>query len=152
MILNCIIYSKESELITKIPKQRVVLFVKHIVSQLQKGKISKQIINEVLKVLRVLIVPIKDVYDSFWQQMIDFIDNTLTPSSQFLDDANIPLLHANLDLLASLRGIKTGESNEDLEDAWRENEGLLINNLLNLLKECQGVCSSVNSSKNFAAN
>lgn len=143
--LNCIICSKELELIAKVPKQRVVLFVKHGVNQVYKGKSSKEVINEVLKLLSALIVPIKDIYDSFWQQMIDFIDETLSLPNEILDDENIPLLHATLELFTSLKTLKTQESNEDLEDAWREKEESLLNRLLNLLKECQGVCPSANS-------
>lgn len=145
VVLNCIIHSKGLKVVTKIPKQRVVLFVKHSVSQMHKGKLSKHITNEVLKVLSALIVPIKDVYDSFWQQMIDFIDTTLSPPNQFLDDDNIPLLHTTLELFASLKTVTTEESNEDLEDAWKEKEGSLLNRLLDLLLECQGACSSANS-------
>lgn len=140
VILNCIIYSNVSGLITKIPKQRLVLFVKHSVSQVRNGKLSKQITHEVLKALSELITSIKDVYDGFWEQMIDFIDNTLSPPNHFLDDDNIPILHATLELFASLKTLKTEGSNEDLEDAWKEKEASLLNRLLDLLKECQGVC------------
>lgn len=143
--LNCIISSKKSELISKIPKQRVVLFVKHVVSQVYQRSLSKQITIEVLKSLTVLTVPIKDVYDSFWEQMIDFIDRALSPLNKFLDDDNIPLLHAILELFASLRTLKSEESNEDLEDAWREKEESFLDRLFNLLTECQGVYSSANS-------
>ena len=140
--LNCIICSKKSELITKIPKQRVVLFVKHSISQLHKGKLPKQITSEVLKALSALIVPIKDVYDSFWQQMIDFINNTLSSPNRFLDDDNIPMLHATLELFTSLKILTAEGSNEDLEDAWTEEEGSLVNKLIDLLKGCQGACTS----------
>lgn len=153
--LNCIISSKKSELIVKIPKQRVVLFVKHVVSQVHKGDLSKQIINEVLKILNTLIVPIKDVYDSFWEQMIDFIDNTLSSPNKFLDEDNIPLLHAILELFASLKTLQSEESNEDLEDAWKEKEENLLDRLLCLIKQCQGLCSAANFlpySRSFACH
>ena len=143
--MNCAISSKKSELITKIPKQRAVLFVKHVVSQVRKSNLSKQIINEVLKSLSTLLVPIKDVYDSFWEQILEFIDKTLWPPSKFLDDDNIPLLHAILELFASLKAFQSVESNEDLEDAWKEKEENLLDRLLNLIKECQGLCSSANT-------
>ena len=143
--LNCITSSKKSELITKIPKQRVVLFVKHVVSQMYKRSLSKQITNEVLKSLIALIASIRDVYDNFWEQMIDFIDKTLSPLNKFLDDDNIPLLHAILELFASLKTLISEGSNEDLEDAWREKEESFPDRLVKLLTECQGVYSSANS-------
>lgn len=145
MTLNCIISLHASELISKIPKQRVVLFVKHVVSQVRERNLSNQITNEVLKLLSTMIVPIKDVYDSFWEQMIDFIDSTLSPPNKFLDDDSIPLLYAILQLFASLKTLQSQESNEDLEDAWKEKEESLLTGLLNLLKKCQGLCSSPNS-------
>lgn len=142
VLLNCILYTKVPALIPKIPKQRLVLFVKHSVSQLCGGRLSKHITSEVLKALSALTPSIRDVYDSFWEQMIEFIKNTLSPPNQFLDDDNVPLLHATLELFASLKDLKLEGSNEDLEDAWTEKEVSLLNGLLDLLKECQGVCIS----------
>lgn len=141
VLLNCILSTNVPALITKIPKQRLVFFVKHSVSQLCKGKLSNHITSEVLKALSALIPSIRDVYDSFWEQMIDFIKNTLSPPNQFLHDDNIPLLHATLELFASLKVLRLEGSNEDLEDVWTEKEVSLLNGLLDLLKECQGKCT-----------
>ena len=90
--------------------------------------------------LSVSIPSIKDVYDSFWEQLIDFINNTLSPANQFLDDDNIPLFHATLKLFASLNSLVLANSNDDLEDAWAEKVTSLYNKLLDLFKECQGMC------------
>jgi E3 ubiquitin-protein ligase listerin len=139
VLLNCLLDTKASGLITKIPKQRLVLFVKHSVRHLHKGKLSKQLTDEILKALSAIIPLIREVYDSFWGQMVDFINNALSPPNQVWDDDNISILHATLELLATLEKLMVDESNEDLEDAWMENEKLLIENLFGLLKECQGL-------------
>lgn len=141
VLLNCLLDTKVSQLITKIPKQRLVLFVKNSVRQLHKGKLSKQLTDELLKALSALTPLIRDVHDSFWGQMIDFINNALLPPNQVWDDDNISILHATLELLATLGKLLEERSNEGLEDAWMENEKLLIEKLFSSLKDCQGLFS-----------
>ncbi len=142
VLLNYVLHTNLPGLVAKIARQRLVPFVKHIVSQMHKGELSKQIMNEALKALNALVPSIKDVYDSFWEQITDFIINTLSSPNQFRDDDNIPTLHATLELLATLKILKIEESNDDLVEAWTAKEASLINRLLDILKECQGVSLS----------
>lgn len=136
VFLNCII-KRQEDLVIEIPQQRLVFFVKHVVSQVLKGISSKSIRAEILTSLRAILPPIKDIYDNFWAKIIDFVLELWSSQNQVGDD-DIPILHSSLRLFQTLKRLGNEESNDDLEDAWKEKQGLMLEGLLNLLELLQG--------------
>lgn len=108
-----------------------------MVSQLFKGISSKSIKTEIFIALRAILPPIKDIYDNFWARIIDFILDWWSSQSLVGDD-DIPILHASLRLFQTLKRLGYEESNDDLQDAWKEKQGLMLDSLLGLLKQLQG--------------
>lgn len=136
IFLNCIT-NRQEDLVIEIPQQRLVFFVKHVVSQLFKGISSKSLKTEIFIALGAILPPIKDIYDNFWARIIDFILDWWSSQSLIGDD-DIPIMHASLRLFQTLKRLGYEESNDDLQDAWKEKQGLMLESLLGLLKQLQG--------------
>lgn len=90
-----------------------------------------------MKILKVVVEPIKEIYGVFWEELIDLVQRTWS-SLDKIEDEEIPLLHASLRLFEKLKRLKHQESNDDLQDAWSENQNLLDTGLLKLLICLQG--------------
>ena len=135
LYLNTINYRHE-DVMAEIPKPRLVFFVKSLVQAL--GNLPSLTLRaEITRALNVVLPCIKETYDDFWADLLVGLPTTWSSLSLEIDDA-IPLLHASLRLLSMLRGLVSEESNDDLVDSWRENEGLISDGLLRLLKLGQG--------------
>lgn len=91
-----------------------------------------------LKILKFAMVPIKEIYGVFWEELIDLVQRTWSLLDKITDE-EIPLLHASLRLYEQLKRLKYQESNDDLQDAWSENQILLDKCLLKLLICLQGM-------------
>lgn len=122
----------------EIPQQRLVFFVKHIISQVSKGISSLAIKTEILKILKVVLPPIKEIYDNFWARVIELVRESWIFNTQISDD-EIPNLHASLRLFSTLKRLSAEESNDDLQDTWTDEKGSLFEGLLGLLKKLQGI-------------
>ena len=119
ILFNTIIHRQE-EYAAEIPQQRLVFFVKHAAAQLQQNEDSASCITaEILKSLTVLLPQIKDIYGSFWPDIIDAASCVLHLSYIDRDD-DLPQLHASLRLLLKLKALASTGSNDDLQDAWIE--------------------------------
>lgn len=107
---------------------------------MHSSKLSIHVMEEVLRAWSDLLSFIKDVYDSFWDQIIEIMHNVLSTANGFLHGDKLLLFNAVLELVNSLRILqRLEESNDDLKDAWIEKEALLLDQLLDLFKECQGL-------------
>lgn len=91
-----------------------------------------------VKILKFAIAPIKEIYGVFWEELIDLVQRTWSLLDKITDE-EIPLLHASLRLFEQLKRLKHQESNDDLQDAWSENQILLDESLLKLLICLQGM-------------
>ena len=136
IFLNCIIDTHEN-LITKIPPQRLIFFVKHLISQFQHGKALLPIRIEMMRILKAVLAPIKEIYGVFWEELIDIVKTSWLINH--IKDDEIPLLHASLRLFEQLKKLKSQESNDDLQDAWKEKQESLDEGLLGLLIHLQGM-------------
>lgn len=135
MLLNCIIQGREN-IISEIPQQRLVFFVKHIDKIFSEGKLSYNVKTEVFKALTVILPLIRGIYGSFWAALIKYTQTAWSTTHTPVDD-EIASLHASLRLLVTLHRLSTQESNDDLEDAWNENKESISNSLLSLLSQLQ---------------
>ena len=90
-----------------------------------------------IRALNVVLPSIKETYDDFWQELLAELPKIWSATSVKSDDA-VPLLHASLRLLSTLRGLVSEESNDDLVDCWRENEDTIGDGLLSLLQLLHG--------------
>ena len=80
-----------------------------------------------------MLLQIKDIYESFWSDIINVLINVWSLDKDTSDD-NLPLIHATLRLCATLRGLTTKEPNEDLLEYWTEKETVMMDGLISLVK------------------
>lgn len=134
--LNCIVETHE-EFLARIPSQRLIFFVKHLISQ-SHDMSGIPIQTEMMKILKVVVTPIKEIYGVHWEELINLVQRTWSLLDKIRDE-EIPLLHASLRLFEQLKRLKNQESNDDLQDVWSENGISLNKGLLKLLICLQGM-------------
>lgn len=134
LCLNCIIYRYEN-IASGMPKPRLVFFIKSLVTALGRSS-SLSTFAESLRTLNVILPHVRETYDEFWGQLLALLPRCW--SRPFESDDDVPLLHASLRLLSTIRGLVAQESNDDLVDSWKENEASISDGLLGLLKRLQG--------------
>lgn len=106
----------ESNFAAKIPTQRLVFLVKHLIKCLQSEDMSLTLMTEIFKVLVAVLPQIKEIYGSHWSDVFAVL-KTLWQSKKESDEY-LPVLHSSLRLFSCLRGLALSECNDDLEDAW----------------------------------
>lgn len=135
VLLNCILYRPE-EYVNEIPQQRLVFFVKYVVEQLQDGLLLMPGIGgEIMKALTAVLPMIKNIYGSFWPDLLDIIPQLW---SQNTGDDGIYGIHSSLRTLSLLKRSDVQQSNDDLLDAWTEKKGLVAKGLVELMIKIEG--------------
>lgn len=133
----------EDEFLAKIPKQRLIFLVKHLISKVDSSKpsfveVEPHVLSETMKVLIAVVEPLKETYGGFWEQLLGLVLQTwLHPD--LTQDHHVPALFASLQLYDLLKKLSHGESNDDLCDAWAENQASLQSGLLQLLVNLSGM-------------
>ena len=118
----------------QIPQPRLVFLVRHMVSQLSDTTIAVEVITEIYKSLTVILPLVKEVYEPFWQKLIDTIVGGLSEVASG-NMHSIPFIHASLKLCAILQTSSTDEdSNDDLKDSWAENKPIITDLLVKIMK------------------
>ncbi|MCJ1244899.1 hypothetical protein MMC30_002100 [Trapelia coarctata] len=119
---------------TQIPQPRLVFFVRHMVSQLRDNRIALEVVTEIHKALAVMLPQVKEVYESFWERLIDtIVDGWFAAAIKNLSD--ISSLHASLRLCAILQALSVEEeSNDDLKDSWTEKRSAIVDHLVKIMK------------------
>ncbi|KAK7552526.1 RING zinc finger protein-like protein [Phyllosticta citricarpa] len=145
VILNLIIHNQEGAVET-IAKQRLIFFVKHVIEWLEpESTPSLPLRAEAYRALTVLLPQMKDIYGEHWEQILlsltSFWDSAESFKATELGyEEALPAVHASLKLYATLRSLKSDEEpNDDLVDAWKEQEHAAANGLVNLLKQSEGL-------------
>ncbi|KAH0537719.1 hypothetical protein FGG08_005526 [Glutinoglossum americanum] len=149
IILNAVLADLD-ETATPLPQRRVVLFMKHLTTWFDitpstiitaVSEKPAAVTTEVAKTLTSLLPLIKDIYDSFWVWVLDFLDHVWSriscpeisqPTWDSALEGDLPVIHATLKLYAALRSIHT--ANIDLEKEWSGHSWTLAKCLFNLLK------------------
>ena len=149
VFLSCIVITHE-EFVAKTPPQRLVFFVKHLISQLHQDVLSVPVQTEMMKILKTVLAPIKEIYGVFWNELIDAVKDSWSLVGDITDN-KIPLLHASLQLFEQLKRLKSEESNDDLQDAWTQKQDSLEKGLLGLLIQLQGLPEVLNVLSNLIA-
>lgn len=143
VLLNCIHRMHDDEFLAKVPKQRLIFLVKHLISQVDSSKpsfikVPSHVLSETMKVLIAVLGPLKETYGAFWEQLLDLVLQTwLRPD--LAHDNHISALFAGLQLYEQLKKLNHEESNDDLCDAWAENQASLQRVLLELLTNLSGM-------------
>ncbi|EFQ98580.1 hypothetical protein MGYG_01606 [Nannizzia gypsea CBS 118893] len=132
VVLNSLMHGERNPA-KNIPTQRLVFLVKHLIVCLQSGKSGAGIISEILKLLSAVLPLMKEVYGSHWPELFDVL-NSLWQTGD-LSSEYLPVLHSSLRLFSCLRKLATDDSNEDLEDAWKEARKSHTENMVNMLKQ-----------------
>ncbi|EEP82339.1 predicted protein [Uncinocarpus reesii 1704] len=123
----------DGDFVEKIPTQRLVFLVKHLVKFLQSEEPSLRLVTEIMKVFRVVLPQLKTIYGSHWADIFAAL-KTLWESDKGSDEY-LPALHASLRLFSCLRKLASDESNDDLEDAWAASQKSHVEALIGLLSE-----------------
>ena len=154
MLLNCILNRTElGDIVTKIPQQRLMFFVQHILAHALNAISLKDTIHdasvvtgspvttistEVLRTLQMALPPLTQLYGSIWSDTISLIIDCWRRSEEPIPDELLPLVHAGLRLFSKLRNLKDEDSNDDLQDAWSESIKKLAGEMLDLLRGFAG--------------
>ncbi|PSN61357.1 hypothetical protein BS50DRAFT_504653 [Corynespora cassiicola Philippines] len=142
VILNNLLYGQE-KLAESIAKQRLIFFIKHVIPWLQQPTISLSVRAELCRALTVLLPLMSDIYGEHWQEILHVLVTTWLSAGDIDEykpgrDSSIPFTHASLKLCSQLRVLAHAEeSNDDLQDAWKEMEGNIGHGLVVLLKHSQ---------------
>ena len=134
----------------RIAKQRVVFFVKHLVSWLHEPQgLDQATSSEVLKAIFHCLPAMKDMYGNHWSQVLQFLDSLwyefppMTSASS--TTAVIPLLRSSMQLMTRLRTfVSETDANEDLQETWTEQKSKLANGLLNVLEAVGSISDEFN--------
>ncbi|KAG5301557.1 leucine carboxyl methyltransferase [Histoplasma ohiense] len=130
--LNLLI-SGESNIAQSVPKPRLVFLVKHLVDFLQSQSPPQSLVSEILKLLVNILPLIREIYGSHWSDVFGFLQN-LWDDIEIVDES-LPVLYSSLRLFACLKSLATGESNDDLVDAWTASRKIHSPALIRLLAE-----------------
>ena len=128
---------RQDGIVSAIPQQRLVFFVKHLVSQSQDNSLAPMIRTEIFRVLTIVLPNIKNLYGDFWDGTLSIIRETWL-NREDAKNSDIPLINSSLRLLSSLRTLATQESNDDLQETWADAKSLICEGLVELLKKLQG--------------
>lgn len=92
---------------------------------------------EILRALIIVLPCVKDTYETFWGDILKALP-IIWSRSEVLSAENVPLIHATLKLLTQLQRLIAKDSNDDLEESWRENQETISNGLVGLMMRLQG--------------
>ena len=132
VLLNCIL-SRDNELLEDVPQQRTVFFVKHASESFSSCSDERK--TELLKAMQYLLPQIKEIYGSFWDELLHECSRNL---QQHSGDEDLPLLASSLRICDVLRKLSLQESNEDLTDSWTVHKAEVATSLLRILVEHKG--------------
>ncbi|KAI9801446.1 MAG: hypothetical protein M1833_002678 [Piccolia ochrophora] len=132
---------QHQDIITDVPKHRIVPMVKHVLDWADEGLIkSPYAASEVARMLLVVLPVIQDVYGSHWSSTISWIEQVWLHS--LTTDEYLPAIHFALRLHALLA--KIHQANDDADEAWREAKDSLSLALVSLLKRLPDVSDEFN--------
>ena len=138
-LFNCVLYRQEG-IVSTIPKQRLVFFVKHGVSQCHGSLLAEPACTEILRALVIILPVIGDLYGDFWEGTLSTIRDVWS-NVQSSNESDIPLINVSLRLLSVLRSLAAQESNDDLQEALDNNTALVSEGLIGLMSHSQGTHS-----------
>lgn len=132
-------------LASSVAKQRMIFFTKRVLLW-TKPEHPVVLRQESLTALNGVLPEIKDVYGEHWRQTMDAVLGIWTnATTQAPAEDQIPLIHSSLKLYGTLRKLSTLEvANEDLLDAYKEQEEQLRNALLQMVQAAAGVSDEAN--------
>ena len=123
---------------SEISQQRLVFFVTHTTSHIQKEIPSKAVEVELLKSFSIVLPLIKEIYGSFWELLIKKMNQIWSFSKEILND-DIPIIHTGLRLFSTFSKLQQlEEANDDLKEIWAENQSHLVSSLLEVVKRLSG--------------
>ena len=136
VLLNCILY-RQDFIASNIPKQRLVFFIKHLVSQCQEHALAGSVRTEIFRVFLIILPCIGDIYGDFWEGILRVIRETWS-GLQDVEDSDVPLINSSLRLLSVLRSLVGQEANDELVENWADGASLLSDGLVGLVTRLQG--------------
>lgn len=136
-LLNLLTQGNEN-LAASVPTQRLVFLVKHLVQCWQSDLESLDVKAEIIKVLGLILPPLKEIYGSHWTETIDILNSVWTETNG--GDEGLPVLHASFRLFACLKSMVNEEANDDLVDVWSESKADLVKNLISTLHKIGKSC------------
>lgn len=105
-----------------------MFLVKHLIDCLRSGLELPGLASETLKLLTSVLPCIGEIYGSHWADILELLISLW--SGDITSDEKLPVLHSSLRLFACLRTLASSDSNDDLEDAWKESNKNLSTHLI----------------------
>jgi hypothetical protein len=142
-LLTTILRTQE-DVLTGIPKQRLIFLAKHLLGSLG-SPIDTATKSEVLRGLTYLLAGIDDMYGEHWEQALESVITAwalIVSESEYgtIDEGHLLLENTSLRLLAALRKLaRSEEPNDDLVDALKEKKGKIQEVLVKLLTVANGI-------------
>jgi hypothetical protein len=130
-------------ILESIANPRLMRFIQHVTPWLQEDALARPAKAELCRALTVLLPLVGDMYGDQWAGILGALASIWSTTTELEAnesgmDSPIPLIHASLKLYAQLRTLtQTEEPNDDLLDAWKENEQPVADGLINILKHSQ---------------
>ena len=148
LVLLNVILQHRGDALGSIAKQRVIFLMKTLVGALTV--VGDTVIkSEVCKLLSLIVPGIAEMYGEHWGQMLEYLTTFWSsaaeqPAEGGASEEHILLINASLKLYSSLRKlISQEEPNDDLLDAFKENDDSLRIGLITLLKSADGISDEI---------
>ncbi|KAI1947130.1 hypothetical protein LOZ57_003368 [Ophidiomyces ophidiicola] len=126
-----VVLQGDGNFVEKIPTQRLVFLVKHLMRCMQSTEFPLEQLAEAFKILAAVFPQLKEIYGSHWADSFTILDSFWKNNKE--SDEYLSALHASLRLFNCLRNLAINESNDDLEDAWVAVQKGLVEVLIHLL-------------------
>ena len=101
---------------------------------LQAPNSSLSLVSEIYKALNGVLPYIKDIYGSFWREIVTMLANGLADLAEGNEDCRLPLVHASLRLFRSLQSLASPDASDDLSDSLADTKEPIMNSMLHALK------------------
>ncbi|KAK2768232.1 hypothetical protein FQN54_000084 [Arachnomyces sp. PD_36] len=150
ILLNVLIQGEDS-VVERVPTQRLVFLVKHLIQCFEFVSEMPGLALEVLKLLTSVLPHIREVYGTHWDEILEFLETLWCGSHNITDDEYLPVLHVSLRLFACMRNLASGDSNDDLEDAWEERRKRGSRRLVEVLNQFDA-SHTINQPRNITAD
>ena len=120
-------------LLEQVPRQRLVFFVKHLIKQSRTDALSSDFKAAIMRVLLPVLPLLKDLYESFWEELVHFLEQSWEPIGDLSDNMAFTL-GTNLRLYRTLKSLTQEPAcNDDLNDALAAKSETLDTILIKLL-------------------
>ncbi|KAJ9659302.1 hypothetical protein H2198_003178 [Neophaeococcomyces mojaviensis] len=145
-LLN-ILLKGNSEVLEKVPQQRLVFLFRKLTTQLEEGP-APHVLYESLGLIATTTRYVQEVYGEHWEQLVTSLIEiwaTLTP-------ADVAGLHSSLQVYTQLKGsLRSEEVSDDLQEAWSTNKSGLDAGIIHCLQNLSTMSEDIDQPRSITA-